>query len=146
MFEARACQEGKTDGQADASLGRPRKPRPSLTLSLISKRYRDAYLVHYKRAYEHQQRIEERAQAEQLAKTARLLSAQELPKDKRFEQGWRDGFSGKDTPPAQITHEELRAYERGHRLGARHRDYERAKELREMTQSQQRANLQDHSR
>lgn len=146
MFEWDGRDKGRRDGVNDALLNRTRKPRPRLHLALLSDVYRDAYLVAYKNAYDDVQRENESERAKELAENARLVSGSAVPKDQRFDQGWRDGFDGNDTPPKDLAYEELRTYERGHRLGAQQREYDRANQLRQNARHQNRANVQGHSR
>lgn len=146
MFERDGRDKGHRDGMNDAQLNRARRPRPRLHLALLSDTYRDAYLVAYKIAYDQTLRGVENQRTLELAETARLASGSTVPKDQRFDQGWRDGFDGKDTPPKGLTYEELRTYERGHRLGAQQKEYDRANQLRQNARHQNRANAQGQSR
>lgn len=146
MFERRGREQGQRDGINDAQLHRPRKPRPSLRLALISDGYRDAYLVSYKQAYDHMERRQENLRANELRQDGRLLQGSQVPTNHRFDQGWRDGFDGKDTPPDGLSYDDLRAYERGHRLGAQQRDYQRSNQLRQSTRHQNRVRSQGYSR
>ena len=146
MFERQARQKGERDGRADAELLRPRRPRPSLLLALLSNGYRDAYLVAYKNAYDRMERRFESQRSNELKQSARLIDGARLPANHSFDRGWRDGFDGKDTPPERLSYDDLRAYERGHRLGAQQRDYERSNQLRQSARHQNRARSQGQSR
>ena len=146
MFDWEGRDKGQRDGMFDAQLNRGRRPRPRLHLALLSDGYRDAYLVAYKNAYDNVQREIEYERAKELAENARLVSGSTVPKDQRFDQGWRDGYDGKDTPPKELSYDELRTYERGHRLGAQQREYDRANQLRQNARHQNRANAQGQSR
>jgi len=65
-----------------------------------------------------------------------LTSGENVPRDQVFERGWHDGYEGKYTPPKGYSHEELKTYERGHRSGQQHREWDLAKRLRQKTQHQ----------
>lgn len=136
MFEWKAREQGRADGQADAMLNRPRRPRPDLFRALISNQYRDTYLIEYKCQYDYQRREEEAAQARDLIEKSHLIAGESVPDDRIFERGWRDGFDGKDTPPKGLSHDQIKTFERGHRIGRQQREYKMAEELRQRSQNQ----------
>ncbi|MBV1864888.1 MAG: hypothetical protein KUG74_10685 [Rhodobacteraceae bacterium] len=136
MFEWRGREQGRADGQADARLNRPRRPRPNLLTAVLSNSYRDEYLIAYKDHYDGQRLQEEREQAHELAQKSNLIAGNAVPKDQMFERGWREGFAGKDTPPKGLSHDQIKTYERGHRLGSQHREYEMANQLRQKSRHQ----------
>ena len=110
-------EDGHRDGEFDASNGLDRKPRPRFMSSLVSDGYREAYMRAYRYAYDQCIRSWETEVAQQLAQNSKLISGEQVPRDQVYERGWRDGFSGKDTPPGDYRHDEIRIYERGHRKG-----------------------------
>lgn len=126
---------GREDGGHDAELhcanNLPRKPTPKLIPSLLSDRYRLAYMSSYNQVYDYWQRQNERAIEQELAKHSKLISGDQVPRDQVFERGWRDGYDGKDTLPKGLSHDEIRTYERGHRSGNQHREWDLATRLRQ---------------
>ncbi|SUZ33988.1 hypothetical protein ROE7235_03769 [Roseibaca ekhonensis] len=135
-----ADYDGRSDGRRDAEFDTghdfPRKPRPRFLPSLLSDRYRLAYMASYKRHYDFWLRNKEGEISRELAQNSKLISGEQVPRDQVYERGWRDGFDGKDTPPKELAHEEIRTYERGHRMGRQHREYELADQLRKQSQRQ----------
>jgi len=132
-----ADNNGSSDGRRDAAFDTghdfPRRPRPRILPSLLSDRYRLAYMASYKQHYDFRLRRKEEQIGRELAQNSKLISGDQVPRDQVYERGWRDGFDGKDTPPKEMSHEEVRTYERGHRMGRQHREYELANQLRQQS-------------
>ncbi|WP_306046588.1 hypothetical protein [Nioella sp. MMSF_3534] len=132
-----ADRRGQRDGRRDAELhcanNLPRRPNPKLVASLLSDRYRLAYMTTYNRVYDYRQKRNERAIDRELAQNSKLITGEQVPRDKMFERGWRDGYDGKDTPPKGLSHDEVKTYERGHRSGNQHREWDLARRLRQQT-------------
>lgn len=134
--ESRGYHDGRQDAEHDALQDLPPRPRPRFLPSLISDGYQREYAMAYKKTYEAQRRYRERRLAEELAQASKLIAGSQVPKDRAFEQGWRDGFDGKDRPPSGLTHDDLRAYERGHRHGSQTREFELKQRLRRQPRRQ----------
>ncbi len=132
----KGSDDGRVDGEFDAMHGTARKPRPRFVSSLLSDRYRHAYMAAYRAAYDRGIRESERKLANDLAERSRLISGEQVPRDQVFERGWRDGFDGKDTPPKGLSYDEVKTYERGHRQGRQHREWDLANQLREKNRHQ----------
>jgi len=128
--------EGRRDAEFDTGHDFPRKPRPRFLSSLLSDRYRLAYMASYKRHYDLLLRRKEDDISRELAQNSKLISGEQVPRDQVYERGWRDGFDGQDTPPKELAHEEIKTYERGHRMGQQHRAYELADQLRKQSRRQ----------
>jgi hypothetical protein len=90
----------------------------------------------YRQAYESALRRFEQEIASELAARSKLISGEQVPRDRVFERGWRDGFDNKDTLPEGYMHTEVEAYERGHLMGKQHREAELAQQLRGRNQHQ----------
>ena len=131
--ERRAREDGSRDAEFDAGNDFPRKPRPRLLSSLLSDRYQQVYLSSYNRTYDCWQRQKEDEIARELAQNSKLITGEQVPRDQVFERGWRDGYDGKDTLPKGLTHDEVKTYERGHRSGNQHREWDLARRLRQQT-------------
>ena len=101
--------------------------------SVISDRYQQVYLSSYNRTYDCWQRQKEDEIARELAQNSKLITGEQVPRDQVFERGWRDGYDGKDTPPKGLSHDEVKTYERGHRSGNQHREWDLAQRLRQQT-------------
>ncbi len=132
----KGSDDGRQDGDFDASQGLPRKPRPRFLSSLLSDHYRKAYMSAYRQAYDRECRQRESHISNELAQHSKLISGDQVPRDQVFERGWRDGFDGKDTPPDSYSHDEIKTYERGHRNGRQHREWDLANRLRERNRHQ----------
>lgn len=128
--------QGRRDAVFDTAHDFPRRPRPRFLPSLLSDRYRLAYMAAYKTHYDFQLQRNEEKIASELAQNSKLISGEQVPRDQVYERGWRDGFDGKDTPPKEFSHDEIKTYERGHRMGRQHREYALADQLREQTRHQ----------
>lgn len=83
--------DGRDDGEFDAMHGAVRRPRPRFISSLLSDRYRHAYMAAYRDAYDRWIRGSERHLANDLEKRSKLISGEQVPRDQVFERGWRDG-------------------------------------------------------
>jgi len=129
--DSNGSDDGRRDAKFDTAHDLPRKPRPRFLPSLLSDRYRLAYMASYKRHYDFWLRRREDKIGRELGQNSKLISGDQVPRDQVFERGWRDGFDGKDTPPKEMSHEEVRTYERGHRMGRQHREHELAHHLRQ---------------
>lgn len=94
--------------------------------------YRDAYLTAYADAHRARRWQEERRRAEELSRTT-TPEVQRVKRqsqtDQAFDQGWKDGFSGKQSRPPWSS-DQADAYRNGHRLGTRDREFTRARQLR----------------
>lgn len=121
--------DARGDAEFDVSHEIPRRPRPRFFPSILSKQYRVAYMSAYRRAYESALRRFEQEIASELAARSKLISGDQVPRDRVFERGWRDGFDNRDTLPDGYEHTEVAAYERGHRIGKQHREAELAHQL-----------------
>lgn len=135
-----ADRDGSNDGRRDAEFDVRHeaacRPRPQFLRSLLSDRYRRAYMNAYKYHHDLQMRSKERTIAKELAENSKMISGEQVPRDQVYERGWRDGFDGKDTPPKEFSHDEIKTYERGHRMGRQHREYALADQLRKQTRHQ----------
>ena len=144
MFERHGQDHGRRDGNADAALARPARPRPDLAVSLLSSGYRDSYLQAYRDAHRARTWHEDRLRGEQMASRQQKVAGRgkafttSRNDQAAFDRGWHDGYDGK---PAKAPTEpsSADAYGRGYRIGTRDRDFARAKELRRKMQ-------QDHDR
>lgn len=140
MFDQHRAHQGRADGEADAALGRPSRPRPDLLFAVAFSGYRDTYLSTYRDAYRQRMWQEERLRSEGMATRAhpkptvrRTNPRSALRREVvAFDAGWRDGENGAEASPAKAarTPEETAAYARGYRIGVRDRDFKRAKQLR----------------
>ncbi len=128
--------DGRRDGEFDASYGITRRPRPRFVSALLSDRYRHAYMAAYRRSYDDWCRRNEDQIAMELAGRSKLISGEQVPRDQVFERGWRDGFDGKDTPPEGLNYDDVKTYERGHGKGRQHREWDLAHKLREKNRHQ----------
>ncbi len=128
--------DGRRDAEFDVGHDIKRRPRPRFLPSLISDRYRLAYMASYRRHYDCWLRRKEEEFSRELAQNSKLISGEQVPKDQVYERGWRDGFDGKDTPPKGLSHDEIRTFERGHRMGRLHREHELADQLRQRNRHQ----------
>lgn len=128
--------DGRRDAEFDTGHDFARRPRPRFLSSLLSDRYRLAYMAAYKQHYDYWLRRKEEDISRELAQNSKLISGEQVPKDQVYERGWRDGFDGKDTPPKGLSHDEIKTYERGHRMGRQHREYELADQLRKRNRQQ----------
>lgn len=139
MLDQHGREHGQRDGHTDGGMGRAVRPRPDLLLAVAFPGYRDSYLTAYAEAHRSARWQEERRRADTMSKSAGPSRSAAKPSgtDRAFDQGWRDGYGGNTVKPPR-PQGQTEAYERGHKLGARDREYARAKELR-------RARAQDHS-
>ncbi len=128
--------DGRNDAEFDVAHYVSRRPRPRFLPSLLSDSYRIAYMTAYRQSYDRALRRQERDISQELAARSKLIGGDQVPRDRVLERGWRDGFNGKDTVPKGYAHEEVEAYERGHRLGKQHRDFELANQLRQRSRHQ----------
>lgn len=131
-----AYDHGRRDADFDARNGDTPNPRPRFLHSLLSVAYRDAYLRAYHHAYDLFVRRLERQTAQDLAQNSKLIAGEQVPRNKVFERGWRDGFDGKDTIPDGFTHAEVKVYERGHHLGKQYCESELRRQSRTKTRHQ----------
>lgn len=129
--EHQGSEDGRRDAEFDAGHDFSSRPRPRFLPSLLSDRYRLAYMAAYKQHFEFWRRRNEEELARELANNSKLISGDQVPKDQVFERGWRDGFDGKDTPPKEFSHDDIKTYERGHRMGSQQREYDLANRLRQ---------------
>lgn len=129
--EHQGSEDGRRDAEFDVGHDFSSRPRPRFLPSLLSDRYRLAYMASYKQHFENWRRLKEQELARELAENSKLISGDQVPKDQVFERGWRDGFDGKDTPPKDLSHDAIKTYERGHRMGAQQREYDLANRLRQ---------------
>ena len=134
--EGNGSDDGRRDAEFDGGHGLPCRPRPRLLPSLVSDRYRLAYMASYKQTYDYWLRQMEQEAARELAQNSKLIAGENVPRDQVFERGWRDGFDGKDTPPKGYSHDEIKTYERGHRSGQQHREWDLANRLRQRSRHQ----------
>lgn len=134
--ETEGSEAGRRDAEFDTGHDFPRRPRPRFMPSLLSDRYRLAYMASYKQHYDCWTRYKEDEISRELAKNSKLISGEQVPRDQVYERGWRDGFDGKDTPPKEFSHDEVKTYERGHRMGRQHREYALADQLRKQSRHQ----------
>lgn len=134
--ERQGSDDGRRDAEFDTGHDFSRRPRPRFLPSLLSDQYRLAYMAAYKQHFDNWSRLKEEELARELASNSKLISGDQVPKDHVFERGWRDGFDGKDTPPKDFSHDDIRTYERGHRMGRQHREQELAYQLRQRNRHQ----------
>lgn len=134
--ECQGRDDGRCDAKFDAEHELSSRPRPRLLPSLLSDRYRRAYMTSYKHHFDTRRRRKEEDLSRELAANSKLFPGDQVPKDQVFERGWRDGFDGKDTPPKEFSHNDIRTYERGHRMGRQHREYEISDKLRKENRQQ----------
>ena len=147
MFECHGREQGTADGNADAALRLPARPRPALMMAVTFPGYRDGYLSAYRDAYRTRSWQEDRQHAERLAGRIGNQAVQhgstlkQRTIDRVFEEGWQHGFHGKASAVNKLSGsaEEVDAYTRGYRIGVRDRDYARARDLR-------REHQRDHDR
>lgn len=137
-IENTGSSDGRRDAEFDTGHDFPRKPRPRLLSSLLSDRYRLAYMAAYRHHYNIRMRHKEEQISRELAQNSKLILGVQVPRNQVYERGWRDGFDGKDTPPKEFSHEEIKTYERGHRMGRQHREHELDTQLRQESRHQHR--------
>ncbi len=143
MLEHKGRDQGLADGRADGALNLPKRPRPDLALAIMFAGYRDTYLKNYGPAYVAQRQIEERLVSEQLkAKPIRSTVQKTTLRDRMFERGWKDGFNGKEAATWRMSEADKMRYQRGHAIGQRHREYDRAEQLRKSHRHQNLQNTQ----
>ena len=147
MLERKGRDQGRADGRADAALNLVKRPRPDLALAVMFAGYGDAYLKTYGAAYGAQRRVEEQQKSNQLVrKVPKPQMAKSTPRDRIFERGWKDGYDGKEKPTWRLSENDKAIYQRGYMIGQRHRDYERAEQLRQSTRHQNLHRTQGKSR
>jgi len=136
MFEQTGFEKGERDGRSDAMAGKRYRLRPDWKLSIISARYLESYSAAYSKGFHDakrtltQQELYEarRSHDNNLVLTGAIAGSPSKP----FDKGWNDGFSGGCNSVSKFQQEnEIDAYNRGYKLGARDRDFARAKALRE---------------
>ena len=146
---------GERHGGEDATQGKVRHPRPTLSFSLASPNYLSAYLTAYHTSFDLQERLKnemafrDQIDAARLRQTKGNSSRSGKPVDPIFEKGWQDGYEGRSAGSKQLENDgsadqkQISAYMRGFRIGQRDREYARAKELRQKkTHDQVRGNHQ----
>ncbi len=126
MFEAKGRADGARDAAADALANMRRRPRPQVSLALISKGYLSEYLDAYRRGYAEHRHAVERRQAESNVREAHATPAKAPKPVQDFDHGWRDAYEGRD---AKAGRGDPETYASGYRLGARDLDQVRALEL-----------------
>ena len=99
--DRQGSQDGRRDAEFDTGHDFPRKPRPRFLRSLLSDRYRLAYMASYKQHYDFWLRRKEDDISQELAQNSKLISGDQVPKDQVYERGWRDGFGRRYLDPAQ---------------------------------------------
>jgi len=136
MFRQAGFTKGELDGQEDAMKGQRYRPRPDLALSILSSGYQDGYAAAYLKAYQDTKRAilqqQLRDNRQQNDNYTALVQMGGIQKSMPFDQGWKHGFVGKAMYNSHFTNpSDISAYNRGYKLGARDRDFARAKALRE---------------
>ncbi len=127
-------KHGSYQGQSHADQGLKRRPRPSLSISVLSKGYMNAFFSAYSEAYAKHKTVRKQRQHRLTANGVPLPNSRELQNQKEdFDKGWQDGFRGRVLEVDQSSS----AMERGYQLGQRDKDFQRAKELRAKVYSQQ---------
>lgn len=129
--EHQASADGRRDAEFDLEHRFARRPRPGFFACLLSDRYRQTYIAAYHQTFDIGLRHREEDISRELAQNSKLISGDQVPRDQVFERGWRDGYDGQDTPPKGYSHEEVKTYERGHRSGTQHREWDLANRLRQ---------------
>lgn len=142
MFEGLGQKDGIADGRADAALNLPKRAKPNLTIAVISTGYRDAYIEAYHTGYRIQRSHEDRNVVETLNRQVASKKLTPCKTDLFFEQGWKDGYAGKDAPPKSLCQDQKTFWYRGQKIGFRDREYERARQLRQKTHHQSQARSQ----
>lgn len=142
MFEGLGQKEGIADGRADAMLNRPERAKPNLTMAVVSTGYRDAYIVAYHSGYRMGRAHEDRRAVDALNRQDTSKKLTPGKSDQLFEQGWKDGYAGKDTPSQSLTLDQRTIWDRGQKIGFRDREFERARQLRQKHNQQSRVRSQ----
>lgn len=151
MLKQIGFAKGEVDGLEHAMKGYRYRPKPDLGMSILSSGYQEGYASGYHKAYHHAKQVlvrqELREQKEQRDADSILQVGADSSGPSPFDQGWRHGFTAVASTKTSYTGPgDIAAYDRGYRLGARDRDFARAKALRDqMTRENDLSDLQDKS-